>query len=210
MRRAAPTDHDVKILAISGSLRSGSSNTEALKAAALVAPPRVRVMIYDGLRDLPPFNPDHDTPGATLPQPVQDFRAQIGAADAVLICSPEYAHGVPGSLKNALDWLVSSSEMLFKPIGLLNISPRSTHAHASLAETLRTMSTVIVEDASIELPLSGSRLDADAIAARSEFVEPLRAAITALCDAGETYRLRRDELRSIAGEISAPTATVPR
>lgn len=210
MREGAPTDYDVKILAISGSLRSRSSNTEALKAAALVAPPGVRAVMYDGLRDLPPFNPDNDTAGAELPPAVHEFRTLIGAADAVLICSPEYAHGVPGSLKNALDWLVSSSEMLFKPIGLLNISPRSTHAHASLAETLRTMSTVIVEEASIELPLSGSRLDAAAIAARSEFVEPLRSAVVALCEAAGAYRLRRDELRAIASGISAPAATVPR
>lgn len=196
------TDVEVNVLAISGSLRSSSSNTEALKAAALVAPPVGGVTLYEGLRDLPAFDPDLDTPDATLPHAVQDFRAQIGAADAVLICSPEYAHGVPGSLKNALDWLVSSSEMLFKPIGLLNISPRSTHAYASLAETLRTMSTVIVEDASIELPLSGSRLNAGAIAGNAEFAEPLRGAITALCDAAGAYRARREELRAVAAENS--------
>jgi len=203
------TDPEMKVLAISGSLRSSSSNTEALKAAALVAPGDVHITMYEGLRDLPAFDPDLDAPGATLPRPVQDLRAQIGAADAVLICSPEYAHGVPGSLKNALDWLVSSSEMLFKPIGLLNISPRSTHAYHSLAETLRTMSTVIVEDASIELPLSGSRLNAGAIAGNAEFAEPLRAAITALCDAADAYRARREELRAVAAGNS-PSLTMER
>jgi NAD(P)H-dependent FMN reductase len=208
MHDDAPADADVKILAISGSLRSRSSNTEALRAAALVAPPRVRVAMYERLGNLPPFNPDLDAPGATLPPTVVDFRAQVGSADAVFICSPEYAHGVPGSLKNALDWLVSSSEMLFKPIGLLNISPRSTHAYASLAETLRTMSTVIVEDASIELPLSGMRLDAETIAARSEFASPLRAAIASLCSAAEPYHARRDELRAVASEVAVPPAVV--
>jgi NAD(P)H-dependent FMN reductase len=207
--RAGLSGSEIKIIGISGSLRSRSSNTEALKAAALVPPASVTVTVYDGLADLPAFNPDLDTPGAMVPASVQDFRARIGAADAVFICSPEYAHGVPGSLKNALDWLVSSSEMLFKPIGLLNVSPRSTHAYASLAETLRTMSTVIVEDASIELPLSENRLDAAAIAARAEFAEPLRRAIAALCEAAQEYRVRRDELRAMAGEVS-PAATVPR
>ena len=98
----------------------------------------------------------------------------------MLISSPEYAHGVPGSLKNALDWLVSGSEIPYKPVGLLNVSSRSKHAHASLDETLRTMSTVLVPDASITVPLDGRRLSADAIAAASEFADPLRAVVRAL------------------------------
>jgi len=160
----------------------------------MLAPPTVNVKIFDGLDGLPHFNPDLDVEGAIAPAAVQNFRGEIGAADALLICTPEYAHGVPGVLKNALDWLVSSSEMLFKPIGLLNVSPRSTHAHASLAETLRTMSTVIVDGAVLELPLAGTRLDADGIAANPALAEKLRAALLALVDAAAEYRLRRQEL----------------
>ena len=171
------------ILAISGSLRARSSNTEALRAAAALAPEGVTVSLYDGLGTLPHFNPDLDGEGAVLPPAVQEFRAQVGAATALLICSPEYAHGVPGSLKNALDWLVSGPEIVHKPIGLLNVSSRSTHAQASLAETLRTMSTTLVADASIVLPLDGRRMDAAAIAAAPEFSEPLKAALRALCAA---------------------------
>jgi NAD(P)H-dependent FMN reductase len=198
----------VNILCISGSLRAKSSNTEVLKAAALVAPPSVRITMYEGLADLPAFNPDLDTEGASVPITVQDFRGRIGSADALLICSPEYAHGVPGSLKNALDWLVSSAEMLFKPIGLLNISPRSVHAYASLAETLRTMSTVLVDGASIELPLSGSRLDAAGIAAHLEFADRLRGVVAALSSAAHGYQARREELRVVAGAPSS-SATSP-
>src|SRR4051812_40146447 len=119
------------ILAISGSLRSRSSSTEALRAAALLAAPRIEVKIFEGLAGLPPFNPDLNEEGPKAPALVRDFRARIGAADAVLICSPEYAHGVPGSLKNALDWLVSAPEMLFKPVGLLNISPRDLRVRSA-------------------------------------------------------------------------------
>ena len=182
------------ILAISGSLRARSSNTEVLRATSIVAPASVTVKLYDGLAELPHFNPDLDVEGALLPEAVQRLRAEIAAADGLLICSPEYAHGVPGSLKNALDWLVSAPEMVFKPIGLLNVSPRSTYAYASLAETLRTMSTQLVEGASIELPLAGTKLEAAGIAARPEWATKLRAAVEALIVAAVDFRQRRAEL----------------
>lgn len=172
----------VRILAISGSLRARSSNTEALRAAARLAPSSVEIAIFDGLRALPHFNPDLDGEGAVPPAPVQALRVEVAAADGLLICSPEYAHGVPGALKNALDWLVSAPEMLFKPVGLVNVSPRSTHAIASLAETLRTMSAVLVAGASIELPLAGTGFDADAIVATPELADQLRSSVAALVD----------------------------
>jgi len=110
------------ILAISGSLRAHSQNTEVLRASALLAPPSVHVRLFDGLAGLPHFYPDLDAEGAILPASVEEFRREIGEVDALLISSPEYAHGVPGTLKNALDWLVSAPEMWNKPIGVLNIS----------------------------------------------------------------------------------------
>jgi chromate reductase len=154
----------------------------------MLAPSNVSVQIFGGLAALPHFNPDLDFEGATAPAAVGELRAQVGAADALLICSPEYAHGVPGSLKNAFDWLVSAPEMVCKPIGLLNVSPRSSHAHASLAETLRTMSTVIVPGASVGLQLAGTALDAAGIAAIPEFAEIVRAAIDSLVEAVEQKR----------------------
>jgi NAD(P)H-dependent FMN reductase len=179
------------LLAISGSLRERSTNTEVLRATALLAPKAMRVALYDGLASLPHFNPDLDREGVILPAPVQELRAQIAAADGLLICSPEYAHGVPGALKNALDWLVSGPEMPHKPIGLLNASPRSTHAQASLAETLRTMSAVLVPGASIELSLGGRRLDAAGIAADPGLARPLRAALDAMTAAVPAFREAR-------------------
>jgi len=176
------------VLAVSGSLRARSSNTEVLRAAALVAPIDVHVTFYGGLAALPPFNPDLDTEGAELPPTVRDLRKHVHNADAILICSPEYAQDVPGSLKNALDWLVSGPEIVHKPIGLINASPRSTHAQASLAETLRTMSTVLVPGASLSLPLSGRDRDAAGIAATPEFADALRTALSALSAAIPEYK----------------------
>jgi chromate reductase len=181
------------ILAISGSLRARSSNTEVLRAVASLAPSTVSVTVFAGLGVLPHFNPDLDMEGAVPPASVQAFRAQVALADGLLICSPEYAHGVPGVLKNALDWLVSGHEIPFKPIGLLNASIRATHAHASLAETLRTMSTVLVPEASLSLALDGRRLDAAAIIADPHLAEQLRSALRALLGAMKTYRQHKAE-----------------
>ena len=100
-----PTD-SINILAISGSLRKSSTNTALLHAAANLAPSHVTVIYYEGLNDLPHFNPEIDMD--IVMAPVELWRSQLKAADAVLICTPEYAKGVPGVLKNALDWIVSS------------------------------------------------------------------------------------------------------
>ena len=183
-------------LAISGSLRAGSLNTEVLRACAILAPPSIHVAMFDGLASLPHFNPDLDVEGAVLPAAVEDFRSQIGDADALLISSPEYAHGVPGSLKNALDWLVSSREMFYKPIGLLNISPRSTHAYRSLLETLRTMSTLPIPGGLVELSLTRSMVTAERIAANPEIADRLCSALSSLRMAGEQYHLRSADWRS--------------
>ena len=191
------------ILAISGSLRAGSLNTEVLRASAIVAPHNVHVTLFDGLASLPHFNPDLDTEHGEVPASVEEFRRQIGEADALLISSPEYAHGVPGSLKNALDWLVSASEMFYKPIGLLNISPRSTHVYAQLMEILSTMSTLLVPGASIDLPLTRSMLNAERMVANPEIVDRLQSALVSLRVAGEQYRINSDEWRRPAVAFKA-------
>src|SRR5690242_6871712 len=144
---------------ICGSLRARSSNAALLDAVSLLAPAGVEVQRYDGLASLPPFNPDDDVEPA--PAAVRSLRACVASADALVISSPEYAHGVPGVLKNALDWLVSGVEIFQKPVALLNPSPGSRFAHPQLMETLRTMSATIVDDACITLPLAGRRLDGE-------------------------------------------------
>ncbi|WUL88321.1 NAD(P)H-dependent oxidoreductase [Streptomyces sp. NBC_00342] len=89
-----------------------------LRTAQDVAPATVRTVLYDGLGDLPHFNPDDDTD--PLPKPVAELRPAIAAADALLICSPEYAGTLPGSFKNLLDWTVGGTEIGDKPAAWLN------------------------------------------------------------------------------------------
>lgn len=168
----------MQILAISGSLRTASANTSLLQAAALLAPEDAQVTLYGGLAALPPFNPDWDEEPA--PPPVADLRRQLQASNAVLISSPEYAHGVPGTLKNALDWLVGSGELVGKPVALINASPRSTYALASLTETLTVMTARLVAEASITLPLQGKKMDAAGIAVDPDFSQALHTALLAL------------------------------
>ena len=178
--RAARATH---LLTVSGSLRAVSSNGAVLDAAAALAPAPVRVTRFDGLADLPAFNPDLDGEGAVPAPAVARWRAAIAGADALMICSPEYAHGVPGVLKNALDWLVASGEFIGKPVAVINASSRATHAWASLVETLRTMSADVVLDASITLPLDGRGPHADVILSDASLAAPLAAALDALVQA---------------------------
>ncbi len=172
------------ILAISGSLRAASTNSALLRAAAAVAPDGVTVTVFAGLDGrgvggLPPFNPDDDGDPA-LPT-VRAFRAALVAADAVMIACPEYAHGVPGALKNALDWVVASGEFVDKPTALLHASPRSAYARAALAEVLTVMSARLVGEASVTIPLMGKTPDeAAAILARDDHRAALRAALSRL------------------------------
>lgn len=168
----------MNILAISGSLRSSSSNSALIRAAAALAPRGVNVKIYSGLGELPFFNPDLDVePG---PVAVETFRYEVLSADALLISAPEYAHGVPGVLKNALDWLVGSGELMDKPVAVINASPRATHAFASLTETLSVMSGRIVPEASITVAVSGRLKDEHAIGADPAVAAALRDALTTL------------------------------
>ncbi len=153
------------LLTVSGSLRAVSSNGAVLDAVAALAPSHVHVTRFDGLADLPAFNPDLDGEGAAPPPAVARWRAAIAGADAMVICSPEYAHGVPGSLKNALDWLVSGPDVPGLPVAVVNATTRAHIAHASLIETLRTMSAMVVEAASVRLPLAPGQRTAEAILA---------------------------------------------
>ena len=165
----------MKIAAISGSLRAGSSNTAVLRAAARLAPAGVEVVPFEGIAGLPFFNPDLD--GDDVPAPVGTMRKLIGGVDGLLISSPEYARGVAGVLKNALDWLVASHEFPDKPVALINTSPRATHALAALTLTLETMSARLATEACVTLPLLGGAWDEHSIAADPALAEPLRAAL---------------------------------
>lgn len=138
----------MEIVGLPGSLQVPSSNRALLEAAALVAPPTVRVHVFDGAGDLPAFRPDLEPE----PPAVGDLRSALTKADAVLIASPEYAHGVPGALKNALDWVVGSGELYRKVAAVLAASPRpdgGRFVRAHLQDTLGAQGAQLVASETI-------------------------------------------------------------
>ncbi len=148
----------MRILGLSGSLRAASLNTRLLLATKRLAPTHIAFEVFDGLGSLPIFNPDLED---QAPEPVQAFQAALSKADAVLIASPEYAHGVTGVIKNALDWVVASAEFSRKPTAVLNTAARSHHAWDALKETIATMDGNLIEEACLIVSLTGMELSAE-------------------------------------------------
>jgi len=171
----------IQLLALSGSLRARSSNGALLEASMRLAPAGMRIDLFDGIGALPHFNPDIEA--GELPAPVLALRARVDAADGLLISCPEYARGIPGSFKNALDWLVGGAEFPGKPIALFNASPRASDAQAALRLVLRTMSGRVVEEASMTVPLLASGLDAGGIAAEPGLAATITASLEAFAAA---------------------------
>lgn len=171
------------IVALSGSLRPGSASTALVQAIAALAPADTTVVLYSGLVDLPPFLPY--TFGEVLPPTVQAFQTLLQSADGVIISTPEYAHGMPGSLKNALDWVVTSGEMWRKPVAAISSAPGlegGARAHAWLLQTLQAVEAAIVADASRPFPFIRTKLDAQGNVADPETIEELRSVLGALLD----------------------------
>ena len=158
-------------------MRAASTNKALLAAAASLAPAGMIIDPFDRLAEVPPFNPDHETP--TPPAIVALWRGEIGISDGLLISTPEYARGVPGSLKNALDWLVSSEVFPGKPVALFQASERGGAVQAALRLILETMSAKLVEPAMLTLPLLGTQTDAVAIAANPAHSNKIREALEA-------------------------------
>ncbi|GAA3162923.1 MULTISPECIES: NADPH-dependent FMN reductase [Streptomyces] len=181
----------MRLVALSGSLRARSSNGAVLRSA---------LAFFDGpattadIAALPHFNPDLDGEGATPPPSVAALRTTVAAADALLIVSPEYAHGIPGALKNALDWLVSSGECVDKPVAVITASPSPAggdHANAQLREVLRMMTGRVVTGACREIPAISTKIDptAERVADEATLNELRTAlhALTAAATAAATY-----------------------
>ena len=145
----------IKILAISGSLRANSSNSIILEAMEKMIPANVDFFIYKGLGSLPQFDDPEQTPIA-----VSVWRNHLQEADAVLICTPEYAFGVPGSLKNALDWTVSSGELVNKPLALITASTGGEKAHAAFLQIFTALSAKIPEGGALLISYVRSKINA--------------------------------------------------
>ena len=163
-----------RLLAISGSLRVASSNTSILQAAELLLPAGVMLEHYNDLGRLPHFNPDLEE---RLPAEVVELRQRVERADGLVISCPEYARGIPGSFKNALDWLVGSLTFPEKQVMLINTSARASVAQAALRLVLTTLSARVMEEASITVDLLSSRLTPQEIATHAATAEPVRKAL---------------------------------
>lgn len=168
----------INILAMSGSLRAASQNSMLLRAVKRLAPRDIHVDLYRGLGALPLFNPDVLALGP--PAAVAELRSRIISSHGVLIASPEYAHGVSGAIKNALDWMVGNDSFVNKPVGLLNASPRASVAQVALRETLMTMSARVVPAACVTVGILGSGLDEEGIVRHPDFSAALLRALRAL------------------------------
>jgi chromate reductase len=150
-----------RILLVTGSTRARSASTAALATAAAIAPTQVTPVRYDGLAELPAFNPDDD--GDRLPAAAGRLRAEIGKSDAVLFCTPEYAGTLPGSLKNLLDWTVGGGEFDRKPAAWINVAVggRGQGAQQTLASVLGYVGADIVEAACRRIPVEREAIGPD-------------------------------------------------
>ncbi|SRR6266550_4436361 len=143
----------VRVLGISGSLRRDSHNTELLRAAATLLPSGVEFELYDGLRDIPPYDEDHDQRGDAA---VVRLKERIAAADAVLFATPEYNHSIPGHLKNALDWVsrpLADTPLKGKPVAVIGASTGMFGAVWAQAELRKVLAAIGAKVIDRELPV---------------------------------------------------------
>lgn len=164
------------IFAISGSLRSGSSNHAILNFLKKMAPADIAFTIYDRLADIPPFDPgnDHESPN----EAVAELRNFITNADAVIICTPEYAYGIPGQLKNALDWMVSSGSFIGKLTALITASTGGENAHEALKKVLGAIDANRPEEATLLISFIRSKMDGNGNITDEDVAEKLRLLFT--------------------------------
>ncbi|WP_237212884.1 NADPH-dependent FMN reductase [Falsiroseomonas oryziterrae] len=183
----------MRILAISGSLRKASFNTAALRAAAELAPAGVEVTIYEGLRDIPPYDDDQRA-GSGFPPAVAAFRAAIKAADAILIATPEYNYSVPGVLKNAIDWASRAPDQPFdgKPVAIMGASGGllgTARAQYDLRKVFVFLNGHVLNKPEVMIGQSATRFDAEGRLTDEKTRELIAQQLAALRDWAE--RLRR-------------------
>jgi len=182
---------NIRILSICGSLRANSSNNSIVKAIAALVPENMDFIIYRGLADLPPFNDSHDEP-----LPVMDLRKQLNESDAVFICTPEYAFGVPGVLKNLLDWTVGTGEFVGKPVAVVTAATGGEHAHASILLTLKALSAKIAEEGTAIISHVRSKLDEKGSVKDSQTIDTLKSVLHKLVNNSHEIRNEKLEIKN--------------
>jgi chromate reductase len=177
----------MRILAVSGSLRQGSHNTDLLRGAAAAAPDGVEIELYEGLKEIPPYDADDDVPGDG-PIAVERFKAALAGADGVLISTPEYNSSIPGVLKNALDWAsrpLVESPVRGKPVAVLSSSTGMFGGVWAAAETRKVLGALGARtlEETVAVPKADLRLangvDAELLAELRAVVDALAAAVDA-------------------------------
>lgn len=173
------------ILLVSGSARRGSTNIAALRTASVLAGEDVDTVLFDGIGELPLFNPDDDREGAVVDPRVAAMRAAVAAADALLICTPEYAGALPAALKNLLEWTIGDAGTYRKPVAWINVAGAAAptgaaDAHESLAKVLRYAGAEIVDDACVRAPVARDMVGADGLVIDGEARDTISRAVARL------------------------------
>jgi NAD(P)H-dependent FMN reductase len=169
----------IKILGISGSLRANSSASAILNVVAGLVTEQVEFTIYNGLAEIPAFNDSNN-----IPETVAAFIKLLSDADGVFFVIPEYAFGVPGALKNALDWTVSSPTAFpDKPVALITAATGGDKAHAAFLLTLKAISAKIPEGATLLLSFIRSKLNEKNEVKDLATLDSIRIVINSLIDA---------------------------
>lgn len=157
-------DNKIKIVGISGSLKSTSSNSALTRAIGCLMPENIEYTVFGSLGELPHFSPDID--GDNSPAVVTGFRTLLKNADGVIVCTPEYAFNLPGVLKNALDWTVSTGEFYEKPTAVISASPLPSggdKAHYSVMMTMTAMQATVTDKAKLMIPSINKKMHGDEI-----------------------------------------------
>jgi chromate reductase, NAD(P)H dehydrogenase (quinone) len=175
----------VRILLVSGSSREGSTNAAVLRTAAAAAGPEVQAVLYPGIGELPLFNPDDDREGTPVDPRVAEMRRELGRADAVLICTPEYAGALPAAMKNLLEWTIGDAGTYRKPVGWINASGAAAptgaaDAHDSLRKVLGYAGADIVEEACARIPVERSLVGEDGLIGEPAVRDAIATAVSRL------------------------------
>ncbi len=167
-----------RILAICGSTKPDSVNKRLIQAIAALTADYFEVTVFEDIAGIPHFNPvlDNDTPPAS----VVHFRGLLQEAQGILICTPEYAMGVPGTLKNAIDWIVSSCSFCYKPTALITASTHGLKGHQALLETLRVIESDITDDTHMVISYVRTKVNNEAMITDAETQDKVVSVLLAL------------------------------
>jgi NAD(P)H-dependent FMN reductase/NADP-dependent 3-hydroxy acid dehydrogenase YdfG len=183
----SPATAPVTVLLVPGSNRTGSTNLAVLRTAARISGGATPTELFQGLLQLPLFTPDDDADGGAVPPVVAEMRGGIRRADAVLICTPEYAGALPAALKNVLEWTIGDGSLDRKPVAWINAAGPAAptggaDAHGSLEKVLRYAGADIVDEACARIPIARSMVDDSGLIGDESVHDQIRGVLERLAD----------------------------